>query len=235
MAPDLPHLYPCSPLWGRKSIARLSTQAGPGDSRASIVCCKRTDITTQRNVPVQERKERGVPEQSTVLVVDDEVGPRESLRAVLKPDYQVLVAAEGEQAIRVVEQEPVDVVLLDLRMPGLSGIRVMEKIKAIDPSIEVILVTGYASYETVLEALRLHAFDYVPKPFNVPHLREMVKRAATHRHSQGWLQQSSKEDELRAHNGALKQRIIELTAALTAANTEMAVFRDSRYQRRPGL
>ena len=176
-----------------------------------------------------------MPEQSTVLVVDDEVGPRESLRAVLKPDYQVLVAAEGEQAIRVVEQEPVDVVLLDLRMPGLSGIRVMEKIKAIDPSIEVILVTGYASYETVLEALRLHAFDYVPKPFNVPHLREMVKRAATHRHSQGWLQQSSKEDELRAHNGALKQRIIELTAALTAANTEMAVFRDSRYQLRPSL
>ncbi len=176
-----------------------------------------------------------MPEQSTVLVVDDEVGPRESLRAVLKPDYQVLVAAEGEQAIRVVEQEPVDVVLLDLRMPGLSGIRVMEKIKAIDPSIEVILVTGYASYETVLEALRLHAFDYVPKPFNVPHLREMVKRAATHRHSQGWLQQSSKEDELRAHNGALEQRIIELTAALTAANTEMEVFRDSRYQRRPSL
>lgn len=176
-----------------------------------------------------------MPEQSTVLVVDDEVGPRESLRAVLKPDYQVLVAAEGEQAIRVVEQEPVDVVLLDLRMPGLSGIRVMEKIKAIDPSIEVILVTGYASYETVLEALRLHAFDYVPKPFNVPHLREMVKRAATHRHSQGWLQQSSKEDELRAHNGALKQRIIELTAALTAANTEMEVCRDSRYQRRPSL
>jgi len=176
-----------------------------------------------------------VPEQSTVLVVDDEVGPRESLRAVLKPDYQVLVAAEGEQAIRVVEQEPVDVVLLDLRMPGLSGIRVMEKIKAIDPSIEVILVTGYASYETVLEALRLHAFDYVPKPFNVPHLREMVKRAATHRHSQGWLQQSSKEDELRAHNRALEQRIIELTTALTAANTETEVCRDSRYQRRPGL
>src|SRR5207247_6028190 len=133
--PDAPHLDPCSPLWGRKSIARFSTQAGPGDTRASIVCGKRTDITTQRNVPVQERKERGVPEQSTVLVVDDEVGPRESLRAVLKPDYQVLVAAEGEQAIRVVEQEPVDVVVLDLRIPGPSGLRDMENNKAIYPSI----------------------------------------------------------------------------------------------------
>ncbi|HEV8714193.1 MAG TPA: response regulator [Candidatus Binatia bacterium] len=120
-------------------------------------------------------------EQSTVLVVDDEIGPRESLRAILKPDYQVLVAAEGEQAVHFVEQHPVDVVLLDLRMPGLSGIQVLEKIKSIDPLIEVIVVTGYASYETVLEGLRLHAFDYIPKPFNIPHLREIVKRAATQR------------------------------------------------------
>ena len=121
-------------------------------------------------------------ELSTVLVVDDEIGPRESLRAILKPDYQVLVATEGEQAVSFVEQQPVDVVLLDLRMPGLSGMRVLEKIKTIDPSIEVIVVTGYASYETVLEGLRLHAFDYIPKPFNIPHLREIVKRAATQHH-----------------------------------------------------
>ena len=118
-------------------------------------------------------------EHSTILVVDDEIGPRESLRAILKPDYQVLVAAEGEQAVQFVEQQPIDVVLLDLRMPGLSGMQVLEKIKSIDPSIEVIVVTGYASYETVLEGLRLHAFDYIPKPFNIPHLREIVKRAAT--------------------------------------------------------
>jgi DNA-binding NtrC family response regulator len=121
-------------------------------------------------------------EQSTVLVVDDEVGPRESLRAILKPDYQVLIATEGEQAVQIAEQQPVDVVLLDLRMPGLSGMRVLEKIKALDPSIEVIVVTGYASYDTVLEGLRLHAFDYIPKPFNVPHVRETVKRAATQRY-----------------------------------------------------
>ncbi len=122
-------------------------------------------------------------EQSTVLVVDDELGPRESIRAILKPDYQVLVATEGEQAVHLVEQQSVDVVLLDLRMPGLSGMRVLEKIKAIDPAIEVIVVTGYASYDTVLEGLRLHAFDYIPKPFNVPHLRETVKRAAIQRYA----------------------------------------------------
>ena len=118
---------------------------------------------------------------STILVVDDEIGPRESLRAVFKPDYRVLTATQGEQALRVVEEETVDIVLLDLRMPGLSGIQVLEKIKAIDPSIEVIVVTGYTSYETVLEGLRLHAFDYIPKPFDVVHLRETVRRAVRSR------------------------------------------------------
>lgn len=141
---------------------------------------------------MRRTKQKGmttVSGQTTVLIVDDEIGPRESLRAILKSDYQVLVAVEGEQAIHVVEQNPVDIVLLDLRMPGLSGIRVLEKIKALDPDIEVILVTGYASYETVLEALRLRAFDYIPKPFNVPHVREMVKRATAQRYSHLQLKQ----------------------------------------------
>jgi response regulator RpfG family c-di-GMP phosphodiesterase len=128
-------------------------------------------------------KESDVSETSTVLVVDDEIGPRESLRAILKPEYKVLVATEGEQAVRLMNESPIDVVLLDLRMPGVSGIRVLERIKEINPDVEVILITGYASYETVLEALRLHAFDYIPKPFNIPHLRDMVRRAVTRRQS----------------------------------------------------
>ncbi len=122
-------------------------------------------------------------QQPTVLVVEDQLGPRESLRAILQPDYRVLVAMEGAQAIDFVEHEPVDVVLLDLRLPGLSGLQVMEKIKAISPSIEVIVVTSYASYEAELEVLRLRAFEYIPKPFNVSHLRETVRRAVAQRAS----------------------------------------------------
>src|SRR2546426_892763 len=132
-------------------------------------------------------------EQSTVLVVDDEIGPRESLRVILKPDYQVLVASEGDQAGQLIEPQAVDVVLLDLRMPGLSGIQVLEKIKATNPAIEVIVVTGYASYESVLEGLRLHAFDYISKPFSIPHLRDVIKRAATQR--QIWQQQAKEMPE----------------------------------------
>ena len=139
---------------------------------------------------------------ATILVVDDEIGPRESLRAVLKPEYTVLIATDGEQAITKLEETPIDVVLLDLRMPGMSGIAVLERVKAFNPDIEVILITGYASYETVLEALRLHAFDYISKPFNIPELRDKVRRAVQRR--QGYVRKSENEATLRIdHSEAL--------------------------------
>ncbi len=166
--------------------------------------------------------------QTTVLIVDDEIGPRESLRTILKSDYQVLVAVEGEQAIHVVEQNPVDIVLLDLRMPGLSGIRVLEKIKALDPDIEVILVTGYASYETVLEALRLRAFDYIPKPFNVPHVREMVKRATAQRYSHLQLKQAAARAAQQADQDSLFSCLphTELPALLHSMSAALQTIRD---------
>ena len=115
--------------------------------------------------------------QHTVLVIDDELGPREALRIILQAGYRVLLVAEGEQAVRLVEQEPVDVVLLDLHMPGLSGMRLLEKIKAINPAIVVIVVTAYASEDAVLEGARLCVFEYIFKPFPVAHVRETVGRA----------------------------------------------------------
>ena len=90
-----------------------------------------------------------------VLVVDDQVGSQESLRAILHPEYQVLIAADGEQALQVLAQQPVDVVLLDLRMPGLPGVQVLEKMRALEPSLPVIIVTAYASDETMREGARL--------------------------------------------------------------------------------
>jgi len=114
-------------------------------------------------------------------VVDDEVGSRESRRAIVKPDYQVLIVTEGEQALHLVAQRPVDVVRLDLRMPGLSGMQVLEKLKAIDPSIVVTIVTAYVSEEAVREREHLQVFAYLTKPFPVPHIREMVRRAVAQR------------------------------------------------------
>jgi DNA-binding response OmpR family regulator len=142
---------------------------------------------------------------STVLIVDDEIGPRESLRAILKPEHQVLVATTGEQAIKMVEEAPVDVVLLDLRMPGISGMSVLERVKALNPAIEVILITGYASYETVLGALRLHAFDYIPKPFNVPELRNKVRLAVTRRYDYSRKAEGEEAEEQGPHDESAPQ------------------------------
>jgi signal transduction histidine kinase len=136
-------------------------------------------------------------ERATVLVVDDELGPRESLRTVLGRDYQVLTATEGAEALKILGETLVDIVLLDLKMPGLSGTRVLEQIKGIDSDIEVIIVTGYASYDSLLEGLRLQVFDYVAKPFDVPQLLALVKRAIDRRKSRTWLRRV--REEILAH------------------------------------
>src|SRR4030095_11552624 len=84
----------------------------------------------------------------TVLIVDDEVGVRESLRAILMADYTVLTADSGAGAVELLRTHEVDVVTLDLRMPGMGGIGVLEQAKAINPDIEAIIITGYGSPRT---------------------------------------------------------------------------------------
>jgi signal transduction histidine kinase len=124
-----------------------------------------------------------------VLVVDDEMGPRESLKMILNPYYNVHVAERGGQAIDMLKQHPVDLVTLDLKMPGFSGINVLEKLKQHDPDIEAIIITGYGSLDTAIEGLRLGAFDYISKPFDVNHILSLVKRGLERRSAKAKLRQ----------------------------------------------
>jgi len=124
-----------------------------------------------------------------VLVVDDEMGPRESLKMILNPYYIVHVAERGGQAMDMLKQYPVDLVTLDLKMPGLSGINVLEKLKQHDPDIEAIIITGYGSLDTAIEGLRLGAFDYISKPFDVNHILSLVKRGLERRRAKAKLRQ----------------------------------------------
>ena len=118
---------------------------------------------------------------ANILVVDDEVGPRESLKMILKPYYNVYTAEKGTQAIEMLGHIPVDLVTMDLKMPGIPGIKVLEKIKQHDPDIEAIIITGYGSMDTAVEGLRLGAFDYIAKPFDVNHILDMIRRAVERR------------------------------------------------------
>ena len=116
-----------------------------------------------------------------VLIVDDERGVRESIRMFLKGSYEVKTAANGTEAMAcLIEMQP-DIVLLDLRMPDMSGIEVLKNIKSIDPTVEVIIVTAYATVDTARKALRLGAFDYITKPFNPQELITIVQRGIERR------------------------------------------------------
>lgn len=121
--------------------------------------------------------------KANILIIDDEVGPRESLKLILKPYYNVYTAERGTQAIEILDQIAVDLVTVDLKMPGLSGIKVLEKLKQRDRDIEAIIITGYGSMDTAIEGLRLGAFDYISKPFDVEQVLELVGRALERRNA----------------------------------------------------
>lgn len=116
--------------------------------------------------------------QSSVLVIDDERGPRESLQWILRASFRVFTAESGERGLEVIREHPIDVVTLDLKMPGLSGPQTMAMMKDIDPELEVVIVTGYGSFESALEVLRLRAFDYIEKPFEAERIVKVVRQAA---------------------------------------------------------
>jgi signal transduction histidine kinase len=111
-----------------------------------------------------------------VLVIDDEMGPRESLRMLLKPNYQVYTADCVDAGIKLLKEKQPDAVITDIRMPGASGIDGLRRIREIDPHVAVIMLTGFGALETAQEALRLGANDYINKPFDAREMREVIGR-----------------------------------------------------------
>jgi PAS domain S-box-containing protein len=116
-----------------------------------------------------------------ILVVDDEMGPRESLRMLLKPAYQIQTADGGKVALKEIPKFRPDVMIMDIKMPEMDGLEVLRHVKRLDPSIEVIMITAYASLETVKTALTHGAFEYLIKPFSREDLEDVVRRAVLRR------------------------------------------------------
>jgi two-component system, sensor histidine kinase and response regulator len=137
----------------------------------------------------------------TLLIVDDEEGPRQSLRVVFKDDYALLLASNGHEALELARKHKINAAVLDIRMTGMSGTEVLEKIKVIQPSIEVIMLTAYETVDTIRQALRLGACDYLNKPFDVSSIRKAVSTA---------MERHSFADEVRANNEKLAALQVEL-------------------------
>ena len=123
-----------------------------------------------------------MPGVGSVLVIDDEPVLQDVLGSLLKSDgFGYLQATTAEDGLRVLGQEEVDVVLLDLMLPDRSGLEILPEIKDVDPHLPVVVITAYSSVESAIEAMRLGAFHYVPKPFKNEEVLHLVHRAAERR------------------------------------------------------
>jgi signal transduction histidine kinase len=139
--------------------------------------------------------------KGTLLIVDDEEGPRQSLAVIFKDDYEILMAADGPTAIELVQSHPVDVAVLDIRMAVMSGIEVLERLKYINPSIEVVMMTAFETTDTMRQALRLRACDYINKPFDLSTMRSAVANA---------MQRRTLESEINTYAEKLPELLEEL-------------------------
>src|SRR6266446_5165780 len=155
-----------------------------------------------------------------ILVVDDDPGVRESFRLILEDHYDVLDVPDGPRALEVVRSAQVDLVL-----PDMDGIEVLERTKAIDEGIEVILVTAVKTVRTAVAAMKLGAFDYLTKPFEEDELLQLIRRALEKRSLErevaflrAELARTQESDEMVGQHPAMQKlrRVITQVARTTA-------------------
>ena len=120
--------------------------------------------------------------QGVVLVVDDEIGPRESLRMILYPLYQVLTASGGEEALSYLQNKEIDLVTLDMNMPGVSGFEVLKEIRKRKADVDVIIISGYVTSKNSEEAKDYGVGDVINKPYNVTDIIASVGKLVERRH-----------------------------------------------------
>jgi len=113
----------------------------------------------------------------TILVIDDDAAICESLALMLKSSYQVICAEDGASGLKKVVSEAVDLILLDIIMPGMDGLETLKRIKEINPDLEVLIITASKTVENAVQAMKLGAYDYVTKPFQAEEIRVLIKKA----------------------------------------------------------
>jgi DNA-binding NtrC family response regulator len=139
--------------------------------------------------------------QRKILIVDDELSVRKSLEEWFREDgFQVTTAEDGEAALRQMPAGPYDIIVVDLKMPGMDGITLQKRVREIDRDAAIIILTAYASVETAVEALKLGAFDYITKPVDPDDLSHVVQNAL-------------RQKELTEENLRLKEKVSELAGS----------------------
>jgi two-component system alkaline phosphatase synthesis response regulator PhoP len=164
-----------------------------------------------------------------VLVVDDEGAIRYSVSKTLQRiGYQVDEAASGEEALDMIARHEYEVILTDIRMPGLSGVELLKRIKDISPDAIVILMTGYASLGTAVESLRLGAHDYLIKPSSSQDIRQSVARGVER--ARNLKRRRALLDAIRSNVFELTRADVEAIAAVYEDDDTPAIAPEARYE-----
>ena len=117
------------------------------------------------------------PDRKRILVVDDEKSMCDYLSIILeKEGYETLTASNGKEALLLLEQSPPDLIIQDIKMPGMDGIELLRKTKSISKNLPVVIMTAYSTWETAVEAMRLGASDFIRKPFENQTIKDIVAR-----------------------------------------------------------
>ncbi|TMA24410.1 MAG: HD domain-containing protein, partial [Deltaproteobacteria bacterium] len=125
--------------------------------------------------------------RETILIVDDERGPRESLRMILSPSHRVLAAGSAVDALAILRRERVEIVTIDLNMPGMSGQDLVRRVHEEFPDTEIVVITGCATVESAAESVRIGICDYLEKPFDVVKVGAAIARAVARQRARGGL------------------------------------------------
>jgi putative nucleotidyltransferase with HDIG domain len=168
-----------------------------------------------------------------ILIVDDEVEITEILADLLSEDYQCLKAGSAEQALSLLEENQFELVISDITMPGMSGLEMIPHVKELSPETVVVMISGMQTVESAIGALRLGAFDYLMKPFDLRQVEAVVKRALEHHdlvlakqryenHLEELVEQRTAELDraLNSLEGAYRSTLKALTAALETRDSE---------------
>ena len=133
-----------------------------------------------------------------ILVIDDESAIRDSLKMTLEYDgYDVMLAATGEEGVKLVEREAPDLVFLDIKMPGMDGLEVLQRIKALNEAVPVVIISGHGTVSTAVEATKAGAFDFIEKPLASERVLVTIRNA---------LDQTRLRDENRSLKRAVEVR-----------------------------
>jgi signal transduction histidine kinase len=185
-----------------------------------------------------------VENNSRILIIDDEEVVLDSCTQILRGgDYQVATAADGTAGLTLAQEFRPDLVFVDLKMPGLSGIEVLERLRECDPTLVSIVITGYATVNSAVEAMKKGAYDFLPKPFTPEEFRLITQRGLERRRLvlETVALRREKEmlrehfaaivsHELKAPLGAAQQNLFALAAELSGALTEAQAHRLERMQ-----